>query len=211
MSQNETNQNETITAETLQGLGITIETTFVPWSKSRNYKDGASYRERSFNFKVIVKLDGRWVGGQVDYMMGLGHSPSNRDPKIYLLGTQTCSDSFRNHCRDTILAHEAEFGIIYQATERSTGIVCTERPYPQDQGRKRKITPDPVDVLWCLVQDSYVLDYPDFETWASDYGCDTDSRKAEQVYQACLRNSLRFRAGLGDELLSQLKELYQDY
>ncbi len=70
---------------------------------------------------------------------------------------------------------------------------------------------DPADVVYCLVNDASAIDHPDFESWASDYGFDTDSRKAEKIYQACLDIGLKMRATLADEKLNTLHELFQDY
>lgn len=71
--------------------------------------------------------------------------------------------------------------------------------------------PKITDVLYSLVSDSDVLNYSDFEDWASDFGYDHDSRSAEKVYQACLKTALQLRNMLGDATLQQLNELFQDY
>lgn len=71
--------------------------------------------------------------------------------------------------------------------------------------------PDLIDVLYCLVLDSDVLEQGGFEAWAGDYGYDPDSRKAEQTYRLCVEQSLRLRALLGQDGLDQLRMAYQDY
>lgn len=67
--------------------------------------------------------------------------------------------------------------------------------------------PTAQDVLYCLLTDSYASDET-FESWASDYGYNPDSRKAERVYQACKRNTAGLRRLLGDdfEAFQQLDE-----
>lgn len=61
------------------------------------------------------------------------------------------------------------------------------------------------DVLSSLALESSVLDYATFEEWATDFGYDTDSIKAEKTYRACLENTLRFRNFLGEENLKKLQ------
>ena len=55
-------------------------------------------------------------------------------------------------------------------------------------------TPDLRDIVYSLVMDSDVIDYPSFEEWASNFGYETDSRKAEAIYRACLDIALKLRA-----------------
>lgn len=77
--------------------------------------------------------------------------------------------------------------------------------------RKEQPAPELLDVLYCLVSDASVLEHPTFESWASEYGYDTDSRQAEDTYRACLELSLQLRALLGNDNLEKLQELFQDY
>lgn len=73
------------------------------------------------------------------------------------------------------------------------------------------ILPDLADVLYSLVSDADVIDAGGFEDWASNYGYDTDSRKAEATYRDCLEAALKLRGAIGDEGLRQLREALQDY
>jgi hypothetical protein len=43
-----------------------------------------------------------------------------------------------------------------------------------------------------------------FDNWASEYGYDTDSRKAERTYRACLTNARKLKAFLGAEMYETL-------
>lgn len=52
--------------------------------------------------------------------------------------------------------------------------------------------PQAADVLDCLASDAAgVENAGDFEDWASEYGYDTDSRKAERIYKNCKRAANR--------------------
>ena len=53
------------------------------------------------------------------------------------------------------------------------------------------VPPSALDILHCIR-----LDNPHdetFENWCSEYGYDTDSRKAEKMYRACIEQTMMFR------------------
>ncbi|MCB1712195.1 MAG: hypothetical protein KDH96_06900 [Candidatus Riesia sp.] len=62
---------------------------------------------------------------------------------------------------------------------------------------KRRIIPNSKSVMECLISDTEVLDYTDFEDWASSFGYDEDSLSAFRTYEECLKLSLVFKNGLG--------------
>lgn len=62
-----------------------------------------------------------------------------------------------------------------------------------------------------FISDCDAFYYGDFEQWAADFGYDTDSRKAEKIYQECLRGALKLRAAIGQEGMDALREACQDY
>ena len=59
--------------EAIESLGITLESTFVPFSQSRNKGE----KNRSLNWTVTVKVWGRDVL-TTDYGTGIAHAPSYR-------------------------------------------------------------------------------------------------------------------------------------
>jgi hypothetical protein len=64
-------------------------------------------------------------------------------------------------------------------------------------------------VLYCLVSDAQtVAGYADFEDWACDMGYDSDSREAEETFDACCKTHRALSAFLD---LDALSELYTDY
>lgn len=87
--------------------------------------------------------------------------------------------------------------------------------YETEHGKAKSggapILPDPCDVVASLMLDAGVLDAGGFEGWASEFGFDPDSRKAEAMYRACLEIALNLRAGLGDAIMSELREAAQDW
>ena len=70
--------------------------------------------------------------------------------------------------------------------------------------------PNPADVMCCLLSDAEAIDCACFEDWATDLGYDTDSRKVEGIYRACLSTGLRLRMLLGEEKMTALHELLKD-
>jgi len=70
-----------------------------------------------------------------------------------------------------------------------------------------KGSPTAAEVLDCLASDAQSVDSArDFEEWAYEFGYDTDSRKAEQVYNSCVKGQKELRRFLGDNLYKQLTE-----
>lgn len=63
-------------------------------------------------------------------------------------------------------------------------------------GHKGK-EPGAADVLDCLASDSSSVS-DSLEDWCSNYGYDTDSRKAERTYKACVHAASRLKTFLGD-------------
>jgi hypothetical protein len=182
-----------ITDKMLNDLGLTLESVFVPYSKSRNFKDGAFMNEKSLNWKVTLKYNGFDVI-TTDYSAGIGHCPSykNYDAKIHGMRLSMLHATF--------LEHEIEKGTACDGWAAEWG----------GKGRKA-ILPEFPSVLYSLISDAETIDYPTYEDWADVYGYDRDSRKGETLYRMCLEMALKIRARLGDTLLAQLREMFQDF
>jgi len=73
------------------------------------------------------------------------------------------------------------------------------------QGSAHKKPPTLADVLDCLASDASGVDNAQsFEDWASEYGYDTDSRKAERTYRICEGQAQKLKALLGQDAYNQL-------
>ena len=120
-------------------------------------------------------------------MMGCAHAPGNKWRDAY--------------ARRSVVAMECETGkpCCYHATR--------DRVTP-GQGA---IIPALRDVMYCLILDASVLDYPDYESWCADMGYDTDSRRGEATYRQCIDLALKLRAAIGDDGLTALRNLYEGY
>lgn len=82
---------------------------------------------------------------------------------------------------------------------------------PFYQGKAICKEPQAHDVIYCLISDAQSIECADsFEDWASSLGYDTDSRKAEKTYKACVKNQQNIRRFLGTDF-DLFAEACQDY
>lgn len=171
---------------------LTVESVFVPWSQSRN----AAEKNPSLNWKVTLLMNGKKILS-TDYSAGMGHCPSYEQIKNPMRLTIHDMD---------LIKYECEKGKIAGHYMVSLSSVMQ----PVDPKKRGDIKPDSQDVIYSLLIDSDVLQYSDFESWAGDFGYDVDSRQAEKTYQACMKIALQFRQ-IGESLIAELREAYQDY
>lgn len=173
---------------------LKIEAEFVPWSASRNFdpQKVKHPEQKSLNWKVKLLYGGRTVI-ETDYMAGIGHSPAYNAARKIGRGIALADVS--------AVDGEVEKGYRHRLS-------AGEMVFPK---RDEKLLPDPCSVIHSLLLDGDAIDHPSFESWAGDFGYDTDSRKAEATYRICLDMGLRLRNGLGEDLLRQLREVFQDY
>jgi len=149
---------------------------------TQSRKAGQKYS--SLNWLVTLKRDGADILS-THYGAGLAHCPAYSDPT---LGRQDSVERFK------AIQRQCETG--WGGKPGRPGV---------------HIKPDPVDVIYSLVTDSEAMSYGYFESWADAYGYDSDSRKAESIYRACLDNALKLHATLGAPTMDLLREAFQDY
>lgn len=68
-----------------------------------------------------------------------------------------------------------------------------------------------IGYIFSLILDAGVIGHANFEDWASEFGYDTDSRKAEKIYRDCLATALKLRNGLSEKVLAELQDASQEY
>lgn len=67
------------------------------------------------------------------------------------------------------------------------------------------VAPEADEVLDCLASDAAGFENAQgFEDWASEYGYDTDSRKAERIYATVERQAAKLKTLLGEDAYRQL-------
>lgn len=178
------NERETQIAEVLEKYSLGINAQFIPFSISRNAKE----KDPSLNWHITLTYKGKPFH-EVDYYKGCGHCT------MYKLYGMTRDDY-------NTMAAECETG--YAAKVHLSGRVV--KVYPLTQ-----ILPTAIEVFYCVLLDSEVINYSTFEEWASYCGYNSDSRKAERTYRACLASGLALRNAIGDVGMGELKKAYQYY
>lgn len=142
----------------LEAMGVTLAAHFIPQSMSRNAKEARP----TLNWRVLVARKDRGAHA-TDYMQGIGHAPGYPRGLVRRLGGMGRNER--------------------QAAEQGT---APRGDWNNPSGMTRRIPPPALaDVLACLLQDGEGTEWESFESWADNYGYDTDSRKAEEVYRAC--------------------------
>lgn len=69
----------------------------------------------------------------------------------------------------------------------------------------KPIPPTLGDIIDCLASDSCgIANARDFEEWASEYGYDTDSRKAYDTFKVCATQSHLFEHLIGQDIFEEL-------
>ena len=163
---------------------ISADFKFVPFSQSRN----AGEKFPSLNWKVTLYKDklpeaARFSGEimRFDYSQGSGHAPS------YKQG---------NRSQDNVdkVAFECEHG--HKSREICGSIMKGAKIAP----------PSLADVLYSISMDADAIDFATFEDWASEFGYEKDSRKAEAIYRTCLEYGLKLRSAVGEKALAELRD-----
>lgn len=170
--------------------GLTVKAIFVPFSQSRN----AGEKSPSLNWRVsLYKGDKLILSG--DYSAGCGHCPA------YKLSVKQAGG--RNSImRDDLIRAECETGVPHLPAPSGAPWRSVGQP---------PIMPDACDVLYSFLSDGTAIDAGSFESWAADYGYDEDSRKAFDIYNACVQTGLALRSALGETALSELREAFSEY
>lgn len=184
---------EQLRCELIAKNKIGMQCQFVPFNLSRNCKDPKAnwFKEPnwpSLNWRITLTVDG--INTLVtDYGQGIGHIPG----------------SVTMHQRLTLFSSN----IIGEAIK--TGRVPPhKKPWVAKPGK----VPEPKieDVLYSLLFDGSVyFDDLTFEQWCDDYGYDSDSRKAERMYNECINTGRVIQAKLGHEAVAELREAFSDY
>lgn len=78
-------------------------------------------------------------------------------------------------------------------------------------GSAHKGEPVDADVFHCLLSDSDGIEGTNFETWAHEFGYDSDSRKAERIFNACEQTLTDLQRLFSASELSDLREIFSDY
>lgn len=70
--------------------------------------------------------------------------------------------------------------------------------------------PKTSDVIHSLLMDSEAAE-ESFEDWCSNFGYDSDSRKAERTYRACMETAKKMHRLFTEAELAELREAFSEY
>ena len=167
----------------LDEMGISIKSKFIPFSKSR-YKDDEIL---SLNWEITLLKNEKEILSS-DYSMGTGHCPANK--------TNNKGSNLKE-----MIAKECEEGF-----ETWYGNAL----YYVHVNKKKPIHPDMVNFVWCIFCDArYGTD--NFEDFCSNFGYDTDSRRAEKMWKESVEIAAKFYSSFTTDEINKLEEIYQDY
>jgi len=106
---------------------------------------------------------------------------------------------------------EAEYGFQGLTVRDKQGATSYGRRYLAAVQKLRKPkAPHAADILHCLLLDS-VASGQSFAEWCSDFGYDTDSRKAYAAYEDCQQNTDKLNRVIDRATQTALREALQDY
>lgn len=187
--------------------GITFNAEFVPQQLSRH----SAEKDPSINWRVTITRGERGIA--TDYTQGIGHVPGW--PQYYKLSRAL---EKHQHLLGELASKKGKYLVSTlngskQLTPATTAQL--EHWLFGESGRfnAREVAlplPDFADVLYGLLRDSDAYDSDAFEEWADNYGYDTDSRKAEKIYEACRETARDLRRVLGQKLIDEARELTQE-
>lgn len=164
--------------------GVIYNATFIPKSQSRNRDE----KSPSLNWRIQLIRNG--VSYETDYMMGIGRI-TERERSAMKQAVGYITSSGRKTLDEKRIANNmAETGQIIGIDNKIR--LATIKP------------PKLESVVYCLLRDVDVLNHSSFEDWASNFGYDTDSRKACDIYHECLKTALKLKSMFGDVTLGEL-------
>jgi hypothetical protein len=173
----------------LAALGLSLKSTFVPFSRSRNAKPGKDGKVwRSLNWKVTLSKGGRELL-TTDYGQGEANCPAYHHPPKFENGKP---DQYHQRLA---IADEIENG--------KTAFVTR---YGQLTRRGTIPGPTLLEVCYSLAMNAQSGQerFPDF---CANFGYDEDSRKAEETWRACADT---YRA-LGADLTEKVSRIVEGY
>lgn len=176
---------------TITALGLTYAAEFVPFSRSRGAKPAPALRDMTVNWRVTISKGAHSL--TTDYMQGIALLPEPLGSAVNGHVSVDFAQAITSAC---------ETGQYISMRNQIGRTFATRSPLPVPPFRS---------VLHALVSDADVLNSGGFEDWARDFGYNTDSRKAEAIYRACLEIALQLRALISDAELSTLREAFKDY
>jgi hypothetical protein len=114
------------------------------------------------------------------------------------------SDNMDNY--KCVLIRRESAGKRYNARKDGTSVAARMTVHFSKGIGHHGAEPEADEVLSCLASDAAGVENArgDFAEWCSEYGYNTDSRKAEKIFKVCEHQAARLKNLLGDDLYDQL-------
>lgn len=174
-------------ANLLSRLGITLQSS----SGIATSKD--DWECIQFNCRLSRNGKPFWNG---PYSMGLGH--------VKLPASLSFRVSDEQHSLFLTLKSKPNAKVKPEYMQAKLGLY-------QELATRQKLAPTLPDVMYSLLFDgSAFFDGESFDSWCSNFGYDTDSRKAEATWKACVETGMALRRSLSAEEVRELQEASQD-
>lgn len=141
-------------------------------------------KDRTLNWRIAFKRVSNGASFAIDYSQGVGHIPK-------IIGK---SYPMEMQAREWEASEKGR----YQARANSS---FATKPLPP---------PSAANILYCITSDASCID-DTFEDFCANLGYDTDSRKAEAIYNACRAQTRDAQRVLGRDLLDAAAKLLEGY
>ena len=153
-------------------------------------------KKRLVSLKYAVVINGHLF----DYNMGIGHIPWDR---VDVKNTRIKGGQYFTNLS------EADWCFFNTHKIHPHATFMDLEGWASACARLAKMTgtkPSVEDVLAAVARDAEALTMT-FPDWAGNFGYDTDSRKAEETYNACVDNGRKLRRFLSADQINTLSEL----
>ena len=139
---------------------ITFDCVFLPYSQAKAKRGKDHYK--SLNWLCTLKKNDKPIY-EVDYSQGIANCPAYEKPFKFKSGK---IDHWKT---DTAIDSEIENGRTFETF-----------------GKQHRINPPSSgELLRCLLVDVSCVLYSDFESFCAEFGYDSDSRKAKNIFKEC--------------------------
>ena len=176
---------ENVVSDILKNAGITY-TVVNRGVKKNAFSDNRSMDQWSAEFTSASKPN---EPEEFEFFTGTGlRAPATKDQKLHV-------------------SYEFQ-GITEKDKQGAT--VYGRRYLARVEELRKPVAPSAAIVLHSLLLDSSAVGQS-FESWCSDFGYDSDSRKAYRIYEACQKNADKLTRVIPHTVRSALSEALQDY
>lgn len=177
------------TESVIKALGLTYRADFQPRPQPAD-------KVKHPQLHWLITLERGKKSMQFEYHEGMRHVKGYKQIHKTKYDQRRWEECYRKTC---------ETGKLYRPSESG------EYFFSPILGPKTQPAPLLPNILYCIVLDAEVLNYSSYEEWAPELGFDPDSRKGEEVYRLCLKQSLALKQLVNDAELEQLREALQDF